>query len=510
MRITHWVNALVLLVLLMSGLQIFNAHPALYLGRKSDFDDPILAMGAVDDGGAEGRHHDLRLRSHAPACRLSGDADSGYVSRGFPWWATLPGYRNLAMGGAGTSSSPGCSRSTGSPTWPVEPGKRASRRDLLRLAHELRPHIWRLHPRARAAHFPKGEEAQRYNVLQKLAYLAVVIVLLPLMLLTGLAMSPGMDAAWPWLLDLFGGRQTARTIHFIAARLVLFVVVHLVMVVLAGPFNEIRSMITGRYRRPAEETMMSRARRRRGFRRAPALAAAARRSSAAARSCPTRLGSSALEASGLTYPRPAADRPRDARARICEAEISPDFRANGNTEPTIDGLWAPCRERLRRLAAHGRRPRRGAARAVARRAARHAVAHQITRHDCVEGWSAIGKWTGVPLGQLLERARLKPDARYIVFHCADDLPNRHRADRYYESIDLVDAFHPQTILAYEMNGRRAAHRPRRAAAAPRRAAARLQDGQIRDADRGGRGLAGIGGGRGGFWEDHGYEWYAGI
>ena len=103
--------------------------------------------------------------------------------------------------------------------------------------------------------FPKGEEAKRYNVLQKLAYLAVALVLLPLMLLTGLAMSPGMDAAFPALLDVFGGRQTARTIHFISATaIVLFVVVHLVMVVLSGLWNNLRSMITGRYEiEPAEE-----------------------------------------------------------------------------------------------------------------------------------------------------------------------------------------------------------------------------------------------------------------
>ena len=96
--------------------------------------------------------------------------------------------------------------------------------------------------------FPKGEDAKRYNVLQKLAYLAVALVLLPLMLLTGLAMSPGMDAAFPVLLDMFGGRQSARTIHFIAATgIVIFVVVHLVMVLITGVWNNLRSMITGRY-----------------------------------------------------------------------------------------------------------------------------------------------------------------------------------------------------------------------------------------------------------------------
>lgn len=96
--------------------------------------------------------------------------------------------------------------------------------------------------------FPKGEAARHYNVLQRLAYLGVVAGLLPLMLLTGLTMSPGFDAIAPWLVDVFAGRQSARTIHFVSATLiVLFVIVHVVMVVLSGPLNSLRSMITGRY-----------------------------------------------------------------------------------------------------------------------------------------------------------------------------------------------------------------------------------------------------------------------
>ena len=96
--------------------------------------------------------------------------------------------------------------------------------------------------------FPQGDEAKRYNVLQKLAYLIVALVLLPLMLATGLAMSPGMDAGYPFLLEIFAGRQSARTIHFIAASgIVLFVVVHVVMVLISGVWNNLRSMITGRY-----------------------------------------------------------------------------------------------------------------------------------------------------------------------------------------------------------------------------------------------------------------------
>jgi thiosulfate reductase cytochrome b subunit len=107
-------------------------------------------------------------------------------------------------------------------------------------------HDIKAHARLR---FPTGEAALRYNILQKISYVAVIFLFLPLMILTGLAMSPSMDAAWPWLLDLFGGRQSSRSIHFIvAAALLAFIVVHLVMVVLAGPVNEIWSMISGRFR----------------------------------------------------------------------------------------------------------------------------------------------------------------------------------------------------------------------------------------------------------------------
>ncbi|MFM2287519.1 MAG: hypothetical protein RL684_662, partial [Pseudomonadota bacterium] len=133
---------------------------------------------------------------------------------------------------------------------------------------------------------------------------------------------------------------------------------------------------------------------------------------------------------------------------------------------------------------------------------------QITRHDCVEGWSAIGKWTGAKLGALLERVQPKPEARYVVFHCAD--PMDEAGTKYYESIDMDDAWHPQTILAYELND---APLPI-ANGAPIRLRVERQLGYkmakyvmrielVAD-------FAAIGGGNGGYWEDQGYEWYAGI
>ena len=248
-RITHWINALVLLVLLMSGLQIFNAHPALYIGSKSDFDHPILAMQPM--------MHDDKIYGVTTlfgwqfdttgVFGLSGDAENGYEDRGFPWWATLPGYQNLAMGRRWHFFFAWFFLFNGLAYLLWSLGSGHLRRDLAPTGQELKhigASVWD-HARLR---FPKGEEAKRYNVLQKLSYLLVVLVLLPLMLLTGLAMSPGMDSVFPILLDVFGGRQTARTIHFISASLiVIFFVVHLVMVLISGVWNNLRSMITGRY-----------------------------------------------------------------------------------------------------------------------------------------------------------------------------------------------------------------------------------------------------------------------
>lgn len=136
---------------------------------------------------------------------------------------------------------------------------------------------------------------------------------------------------------------------------------------------------------------------------------------------------------------------------------------------------------------------------------------QITRHDCVEGWSCIAKWTGVPLGSVLDQAGVKPDARYVVFHCLDTIEQGLSDEvKYYESIDLVDARHAQTILAYGMNGDRLPV----ANGAPLRVRVERQLGYkmakyihaIELVD----GLSGFGLGKGGYWEDRGYDWYAGI
>ena len=175
-------------------------------------------------------------------------------SAAFPGGRLFPATAISPWGGAGTSSSPGCFSST---AWLISSGASAagiSAAISRPSANELK-HIGASIAEHARLKFPKGEEAKHYNVLQKLTYLFVALILLPLMLLTGLAMSPGMDAAFPILLDVLGGRQTARTIHFISASfIVIFVVVHLIMVLISGVWNNLRSMITGRYViEPAEE-----------------------------------------------------------------------------------------------------------------------------------------------------------------------------------------------------------------------------------------------------------------
>ncbi len=253
-RVWHWVNAICLIILLMSGLQIFNAHPALYWGQDSSFDAPALSISAERGEAGEWRGitqiGDYRFDTTG-VLGISGPADD-LERRGFPAWATIPGPRWLAMGRQwhflfGWIFAP---MLVAYLIYLVASGQFQRRlmpraREWRAIGHTVREHV--------LLRFPRGDEARHYNILQKLTYLLVLFVIAPVMVLTGLTMSPSMDAAWPWLLDLFGGRQSARTIHFICATaFVAFFVVHIVLVLVSGVVNNLRSMITGRYVLPAD------------------------------------------------------------------------------------------------------------------------------------------------------------------------------------------------------------------------------------------------------------------
>ena len=249
-RLCHWVNVLCLSVLLMSGLQIFNAHPRLYWGQYGANADPAVAeMGAGQTPAGQA----VGLTRVGPwMFRTTGvfglsKVDGQDQERGFPAWITLPSHQDLATGRRWHFFFAWLLVANGAVYLLHTLFSGHLTRDLLLRRDEARPRrllgdVWD-HVRLKK---PEGEAATRYNPLQKIAYLAVIFVLLPLMLLTGLTLQPGMDAAWPFLLDLFGGRQSARTLHFAAANLlVLFFVVHVVEVLLNGAVNEMRSMVTG-------------------------------------------------------------------------------------------------------------------------------------------------------------------------------------------------------------------------------------------------------------------------
>ena len=252
-RVTHWVNALAIVFMIGTGLNIFNAHPSLYwglYGADSDTERRWLQIGSAG-APAHGfvRIGDLTVRTTG-ILGLSTGPNGVQQAIAYPAWATFPSYRDLATArnwhfffawvlivnalvylGHGLASG-------------------HIRKDLLPRPRELTPanigHDIVSHARLK---FPRGEAARRYHILQKLAYGGVVFVLVPLVIFTGLGMSPGINAAWPWLLEVFGGRASARSLHFVAMNLiVLFIIVHLLMVVLAGPYNELRSMITGTFR----------------------------------------------------------------------------------------------------------------------------------------------------------------------------------------------------------------------------------------------------------------------
>jgi|SRR6185437_9148263 len=216
-RVMHWVNVVAVVVLVMSGLQIFNAHPALYWGKSSYTGaGPIWAPGA------------------------------------FPGWITLPDVQWLAMGRRWHFFFAWVLVVNGIAYIAYAIASRHFKRDLWPARQE-----WRTIPRSVVDHLhlrhPAGAEAARYNVLQKIAYVAIVFGVFPLLVLMGLGMSPSLDTLVPGWVDFFGGRQSVRTLHFAAGAIVVaFAAVHVFEVAITGAWNNLRSMVTGRYRIPPE------------------------------------------------------------------------------------------------------------------------------------------------------------------------------------------------------------------------------------------------------------------
>jgi thiosulfate reductase cytochrome b subunit len=248
-RMAHWIAAVCLAILLMSGLAIFNAHPALYIGNGSDFDHPALSLTAMQnsDGSLSG-YTWIGMHAFNTTGVLGASKEDGqWTMRGFPSWATLPGPQWLAMGRLWHFAFAWILAVNGILFFAYAFWSGHFRRDLIPGKMDI-AHLPREIVRHAKLKFARGEAARQYNVLQKLAYVTVLFILGPLVVLTGLTMSPTMDAAFPILPWMFGGRQTARTIHFLCAfSFLAFFLVHIAMVVLSGAWNNLRSMLTGWY-----------------------------------------------------------------------------------------------------------------------------------------------------------------------------------------------------------------------------------------------------------------------
>ena len=242
-RISHWLNVPFLIILIMSGLQIFNAHPALYWGDRSDRDRPLLSIRPIQTESGEVKGITTIFGHQFDTTGVLGYSDG--MRRAFPAWATIPSAKWLAMGrqwhllfawlfvinGLLFTFYALASRHVIRDLAPTG-------RDLRGIGQSLKDHLLFRHP--------GGEEAKRYNVLQKLAYAGILLIVAPLIVLTGLAMSPTIDTAFPWLLTVLGGRQAARTIHFVACfSFVGFILIHVFQVIVTGFLNNIRSMVTG-------------------------------------------------------------------------------------------------------------------------------------------------------------------------------------------------------------------------------------------------------------------------
>ena len=415
--ISHYLNLLFIGFMVRSGLEILSAHPKLYWR----------------DDCRPGTEWLRFTRKQMPTDRLWTSADE---ETSFSSWIALPGRRNLGMGRHWHFFCAIFWILNGLTYVALLFGTGEWRR--------LVPTSWSIFPEAARAgwhylHLHAPPAGHPYNALQQLTYAGVVFILGPLLLLTGAAMSPSIAARYPWYLRLFRGRQPARSLHFLALIAVVgFTIVHVVLVVVEDFPGHMTWIIHGQHSREWIAVWVGLA----GLVVALALHVWATWFTLRNHRTVQRVLGHAIEPV-----RRALVHRLESRQRYSKSDISPFFRVNG---------YPPTSPEYHRLAASGFAEWRLAISGLVEKPLALSLADlrampkqtQITKHHCIQGWSAVGEWSGVAIAEILDRCQPLPNARFLVLRGFDEREGRI----YYETIDLVLARHSQTILAYEMNG----------------------------------------------------------
>jgi len=428
LRVEHLVNIIFMTFLIRSGIEILGTHPKLYWNEHSK-------------PGSEWARF---TRKVMPRDRLYDtlDEEESYSSI-----VSMPGHKNLGLG-----------RHWHFFTvigWILAGVLYVA---LLFLTGQWRryfPYSWEIFPMAYqdvvqylSFELPPTLPGQPFNAVQKLSYGAVIFLLAPFQIITGAAQSPALEARFPWFVRMLGGRQWARSLHFLGLlAFVGFIGVHVFMVIVHGFGQETAKMIFGRQTLPALATAITLAA-------AAGLVvlhvAATKYTLARPRSTQRALGAVVMGVRRVLL------NPLTSRQSYPREALSPEHRVNGKP-PNADfyKIMAAHNFAGYRLEVGGlvERPM-----SLSLEELRTFPTKQTQRvlHNCVQGWSSIGEWTGVPLRQIVELVRPLPEARYIVFLTMQDSgrdePSAEGAGRFYEVIPLEFAHHPQTLLAYEMNG----------------------------------------------------------
>ena len=427
-RLTHLFNILFITLLIRSGIEILSSHPKLY------WNDDCTP-------GSEW----LRLtRKHQPSDRLWTSLDE---EEPYPALIALPGGRRLGLGRHWHFASVYGWILTGL-VYVVLLFTADQWRRLVPTSLDVFPQAWS--EALVYLHFQLPPDGHPYTSLQQLAYFPIVFLLPPLTIATGLAMSSAIAGRFPWYLRIFGGKQAARSIHFICLVVfIAFTLGHTALVVIHGLGHEFALMALG--------------------------------SSAADQTTALVVGFSALGAIALVHVlatvlsrrRPRAvqrvltallDPVQDLLARglpsaqqLPRERISPFFRVNGYPpndtiyKSLADGGFRDWRLDVGGLVEHPARLSLDDLHRMARQ-------DQVTLHSCIQGWTAVGEWSGVPLAQVIDACGPQPGAAYALVRALDDKSETHAegepgGGHFYEIIDLKLARHPQTILAYELNGK---------------------------------------------------------